>query len=76
MKNLGVTIFILGVALFVGYMIYEIITLLFKFTLPLILQIAIILIFSGFIIILISLIFEKIKKGKEEGIDKYWISYE
>jgi uncharacterized membrane protein len=71
MKNLGITIFILGIALFVGYMIYQIITFLFKFTLPLILQISLILIISGFIIILISLIIEKIKKGKEEGIDKY-----
>ena len=71
MKNLGITIFILGIALFVGYMIYQIITFLFKFTLPLILQISLILIISGFIIVLISLIIEKIKKGKEEGIDKY-----
>ncbi|MGB9749493.1 MAG: hypothetical protein ACPLWB_01420 [Caldisericia bacterium] len=71
MKNLGITIFILGVAIFVGYVIYQIITILFKFTLPIVLEIAIILIFSGFIIILLSLIFEKIKKGKEEGIDKF-----
>lgn len=71
MKNLGITIFILGIALFVGYMIYQIITFLFKFTLPLILQISLILIISGFIIILISLIIERIRKGKEEGIDKY-----
>ncbi|MGC8942566.1 MAG: hypothetical protein ACP5KX_00445 [Caldisericia bacterium] len=71
MKNLGITIFVLGVAIFVGYVIYQIITILFKFTLPIVLEIAIILIFSGFIIILLSLIFEKIKKGKEEGIDKF-----
>lgn len=71
MRNLGVTIFIVGIALFVGYIIYQIITLLFKFTLPLILEISLILIFTGFIIILISLIIERMKKGKEEGIDKY-----
>lgn len=71
MKNLGVTLTMLGIALLVGYMIYEIITCVFKFTLPIILQIAIILIFSGLVITLISLIVEKIKKGKEEGIDKY-----
>ncbi len=71
MKNLGITIFILGIVLFVGYILYQIITVIFKFTLPIILEIAIILIFSGFIIILLSLIFEKIKKGKEEGIDKF-----
>ena len=41
------------------------------FTLPIILEIAIILIISGFIIILLSLIIERIKKGKDEGIDKY-----
>jgi len=71
MRNLWVTIFIVGIALFVGYIIYQIITLLFKFTLPLILEISLILIFTGFIIILISLIIERMKKGKEEGIDKY-----
>jgi len=71
MKNLGIAIFILGIGLFVGYMIYQIVTFLFKFTLPIILEIAIILIISGFIIILVSLIFEKLKKGKEEGIDKF-----
>lgn len=72
MKNLGLGIFIVGVALFVGYIIYLIITLLFKFSLPIILEIALILIFTGFIILLISLIIERVKKGKEEGIDKYW----
>ena len=71
MKNLGITIFILGIALFVGYMIYQIIALLFKFTIPIILEISLILIISGFIIILLSLIIERIKKGKDEGIDKY-----
>ncbi|MEM2489453.1 MAG: hypothetical protein QXV56_06165 [Thermoplasmata archaeon] len=71
MKNLGLGIFIVGVALFVGYIIYSIITLLFKFSLPIILEIALILIFTGFIILLISLIIERVKKGKEEGIDKY-----
>lgn len=71
MKNLGITIFILGIALFVGYIIYQILTILFKFALPIILEIALILIFSGFIIILLSLIIEKLRKGKEEGIDKY-----
>lgn len=71
MKNLGLGIFIVGIALFVGYIIYSIITLLFKFTLPIILEIALILIFTGFIILLISLIIERVKKGKEEGIDKY-----
>lgn len=71
-RNLGITIFILGLALFIGYIIYQILILLFKFTLPLVIEIALILIFSGFIIILISLIVERIKKGKkEEGIDKY-----
>ncbi len=71
MKNLGLGIFIIGVALFVGYVIYSIISFLFKFTLPIILEIALILIFTGFIILLISLIIERVKKGKEEGIDKY-----
>lgn len=71
MKNFGVMIFIVGVALFIGYIIYQIITFLFKFTLPIILQISIILIITGFIVILISLIVEKFKKGKEEGIDKF-----
>lgn len=71
MKNIGITIFVLGIALFVGYIIYQIITLIFKFTIPIILEIAIILIISGFIIMLLSLIIERIKKGKEEGIDKY-----
>lgn len=71
MKNLGLGIFIVGIALFVGYVIYSIITLLFKLTLPIVLEIALILIFTGFIILLISLIIERIKKGKEEGIDKY-----
>lgn len=71
MKNFGVMIFIVGVALFIGYIIYQIITFLFKFTLPIILQVSIILIITGFIVILISLIIEKFKKGKEEGIDKF-----
>lgn len=71
MKNFGVMIFIVGVALFIGYVIYQIITFLFKFTLPIILQISIILIITGFIVILISLIIERLKKGKEEGIDKF-----
>ncbi|MGQ9845711.1 MAG: hypothetical protein ACUVQN_05855 [Caldisericia bacterium] len=71
MKNFGVMIFIVGVALFIGYVIYQIITFLFKFTLPIILQISIILTITGFIVILISLIIEKFKKGKEEGIDKF-----
>lgn len=71
MKNIGITIFVLGIALFVGYIIYQIITLIFEFTIPIILEIAIILIISGFIIMLLSLIIERIKKGKEEGIDKY-----
>ncbi|MCX8094748.1 MAG: hypothetical protein N3D74_00955 [Caldisericia bacterium] len=71
MKNLGIYVFIVGLALFVGYIVYSIITFLFKFTLPIVLEIAIILIFTGFVIILISLIIERLKKGKEEGIDKY-----
>lgn len=71
MKNFGVMIFIVGVALFIGYVIYQIITFLFKFTLPIIIQVSMILIITGFIVILISLIIEKFKKGKEEGIDKF-----
>ncbi|HOC52330.1 MAG TPA: hypothetical protein PKJ39_01180 [Caldisericia bacterium] len=71
MKKIGIFIFIVGIALFVGYILHQLITFLFKFTLPIILEIAIILILSGFIILLFSLIFEKIKKGKEEGIDKF-----
>ncbi|RLD13571.1 MAG: hypothetical protein DRI28_05580 [Caldiserica bacterium] len=68
MKNVGSIMFIAGLSIIVGWFIYN----LLKINVPPILEIAIILIFGGVIVVIVGLVYERLKiKGKEEDINKY-----
>ena len=68
MKNVGFIMFVTGLSIIIGWFIYN----LLKINVPSILEIAIILTFGGVIVVIIGLIYERLKvKGKEEDINKY-----
>jgi len=68
MKSVGSVMFIAGLSIIVGWFIYN----LLKINVPPILEIAIILIFGGVIVVIVGLVYERLKiKGKEEDINKY-----
>ena len=68
MKRVGSVMFIAGLSIIVGWFIYN----LLKINVPPILEIAIILIFGGVIVVIVGLVYERLKiKGKEEDINKY-----
>jgi len=69
MKNMGFIMFIAGLSIIVGWFIYN----LLRINVPPILEIAIILMFGGVIVVIVGLIYErlKVKKKEEEDINKY-----
>ena len=68
MKSVGSVMFIAGLSIIVGWFIYN----LLKINVPPTLEIAIILIFGGVIVVIVGLVYERLKiKGKEEDINKY-----
>lgn len=68
MKNVGFIMFITGISIILGYFIYNFL----KINVPPILEVAFILIFGGVIVVLVGLIYERMKiKGREEDINKY-----
>lgn len=62
MKNLGVSLLLGGIILLIGFGIYQ---MLIDIAIPLFVKIAIILLIIGFLIIIFSLIKERINENKE-----------
>lgn len=69
MKNIGLMMFIVGLSIIIGWFIYNLLSI----HVPPVLEIAIILIFGGIIVVLIGLIYErlKVKEKEKEDINKY-----
>ncbi len=71
LEGLAMFLILVGLALIVGYGAYQIIRNLFLLTgMPIIIKVGLIMVLLGILVVIIKLIFERLKGGNEEDVDR------